>query len=381
MGAVRQWLRTTDAQLVGLTLLVKVLLFAWGLVMVAVVNDRPVDIGQIFSIWNRWDAPHYLDVALFGYTNYDPGNLPMYSKLGDLDLFIVFYPLFPWATAVGLTFLPDLVAPVMVSAIASVAAVLLLHRLVAREFGERVGKRAAIFMLIFPTAYFLHIGYTESLFLALVLGSFLAARTDRWWLAGLLGGLAALTRVNGLILIPALAAEAWLQWARDGRRRVAWAGIGLVAVGFGGYLLVNYAVYGNPFEFLRIQNEHWFKSLAWPWEGIGGVFGWLENNEPENVVMYGVTELAAIGLGLAGTVVAAFRFRPGWFTWMTGNWLLFASTSFVLSVPRYALTMFPLFAWFAQLAERRWLGLVLGGVSVALLLWFSARFATGAWAF
>jgi hypothetical protein len=111
------------------------------------------------------------------------------------------------------------------------------------------------------------------------------------------------------------------------------------------------------------------------------VFGWLENDEPENVVMYGVTELAAIGLGLAGTVVAAFRFRPGWFTWMTGNWLLFVSTSFVLSVPRYALTMFPLFAWFAQLAERRWLGLVLGGVSVALLLWFSARFATGAWAF
>jgi 4-amino-4-deoxy-L-arabinose transferase-like glycosyltransferase len=381
MEAVRQWLRTTDAQLVGLTLVVKGLLFAWGLVMVALVNDRPVDFGQVFSIWNRWDAPHYLDVALFGYTNYDPGNLPMYSKLGDLDLFIVFYPLFPWATAVGLTFLPDLVAPVMVSAIASVAAVLLLYRLVAREFGEHIGKRAAVFMLIFPTAYFLHIGYTESLFMALVLGSFLAARTDRWWLAGLLGGLAALTRVNGLILIPALAAEAWLQWARDGRWRVAWAGIGLVAVGFGGYLLVNYAVYGNPLEFLRIQNEHWFKSLAWPWEGIGGVSGWLENDEPENVVMYGVTELAAIGLGLAGTVVAAFRFRPGWFTWMTGNWLLFVSTSFVLSVPRYALTMFPLFAWFAQLAERRWLGLVLGGVSVALLLWFSARFATGAWAF
>jgi len=381
MEAGRPWLRTTDAQLVGLTLLVKALLFAWGLVMVALVNDRPIDFGQVFYIWNRWDAPHYLDVALFGYTNYDPGNLPMYSKLGDLDLFIVFYPLFPWATALVLLFLPELVAPIMVSAVASVAAVLLLYRLVGREFGERIGKRAAIFMLIFPTAYFLHIGYTESLFLALVLGSFLAARTDRWWLAGLLGGLAALTRVNGLILIPALAAEAWLQWAEDRRWRASWAWIGLVAVGFGGYLLVNYAVYGNPFEFLRIQNEHWFKSLAWPWEGIGGVFGWLENDEPENVVMYGVTELAAIGLGLAGTVVAAFRFRPGWFTWMTGNWLLFVSTSFVLSVPRYALTMFPLFAWFAQLAERRWLGSVLGGVSVALLLWFSARFATGAWAF
>ena len=274
-----------------------------------------------------------------------------------------------------------LTAPIVVSAVASVAAVLLLFRLVAREFGERIGKRAAIFMLIFPTAYFLHIGYTEALFLALVFGSPLAARSDRWWLAGLLGGLAALTRVNGLLLIVVLAAEAWLAWRADRRWRAEWAAIGLVAVGFGVYLGVNYAVYGNPFEFLRIQNEHWFKSLAWPWQGIGGVIGYLSNPDLEDAVMYGIAEMTAIVLGLVGTVVAAFRYRPGWFAWMTGNWLLFVSTSFVLSVPRYTLTMFPLFAWFAQLAERRWLGLLLGGLSVTLLLWFSARFATGAWAF
>jgi len=146
MDRLRAWFRTTDAQLVGLTLFVKVFLFAWGLIVVALVSNRPVDLGGVFSIWNRWDAPHYLDVAIFGYTAYDPGNLPMYSKLGDLDLFIVFYPLFPWATRAGLAFLPELVAPIAVSAVASVAAVLLLYRLVAREFGERIGKRAAIFM-------------------------------------------------------------------------------------------------------------------------------------------------------------------------------------------------------------------------------------------
>ena len=97
--------------------------------------------------------------------------------------------------------------------------------------------------------------------------------------------------------------------------------------------------------------------------------------------MYGVTELVAIGLGLVGTLVAVRRYRPGWFAWMAGNWLLFVSTSFVYSVPRFTLTMFPLFAWFAQLAERRWVGLVLAVVSTVLLLWFSAPFATGPWAF
>jgi hypothetical protein len=43
--------------------------------------------------------------------------------------------------------------------------------------------------------------------------------------------------------------------------------------------------------------------------------------------------------------------------------------------------MFPLFAWFAMLAERRWLGWAIGAVSVVLLLWFSGRFALGSWAF
>jgi hypothetical protein len=66
---------------------------------------------------------------------------------------------------------------------------------------------------------------------------------------------------------------------------------------------------------------------------------------------------------------------------MAGSWLLFVSTAFVLSVPRYAIAMFPLFAWFALLAERRRLGIAIGAISIGLLLWFSGRFALGSWAF
>ena len=79
--------------------------------------------------------------------------------------------------------------------------------------------------------------------------------------------------------------------------------------------------------------------------------------------------------------MAALRFRPSWAVWMGVNWLLFVSTAFVLSVPRYVLVMFPIFAWFALLAERRWLGVGIGALSIGLLLWFSARFSIGVWAF
>jgi hypothetical protein len=391
MDALRAWLRGTEARLVGLTLLTKVFLFGWGLLIQSLAQGRPFDLGQILVVWNRWDAPHYLDLAIWGYMAVDPGVTPTFGQTGDMDLMIVFYPLFPGAIATLLWLVPDLVAPILVNTVALAVAVVLLYRVVARELGPVIGQRAAIFMLIFPTAYFLHIGYTESLFLALVLGSFLASRSNRWFVAGMLGGLSALTRVNGLLLIPSLAADAWTEWRATRRLQLTWGWIGLVAVGFGGYLLLNLFVYGDPFAFLQIQSEHWFKSFAWPWVGIGGVVErvfdpCLSNvalGDPchENVAVLGVAELAAIVLGMAGTIASARRFRPSWTVWMAGSWLLFVSTSFVLSVPRYDLAMFPLFAWFALLAERRWLGIAIGIVSVLLLLWFSGRFALGSWAF
>jgi hypothetical protein len=377
----RRWLRGTDAQLIGLTLLSKALLFAWGLVVGAVISNRPLDLRQVLATWNRWDAPHYLDLATWGYMAVDPGVSPTYGQTGDMDLMIVFYPLLPAAIALVRVVVGDLLAPILVSTVALAAAVLLLYRVVATELGEVIARRAVVFLLIFPTAYVLHIGYTESLFLALACAAFLAARRRLWGRAGLAGALAALTRVNGLVLIPSLAADAWTEWRTELRWRAAWGWIGLVALGFGGYLLLNQVVYGQPFAFLEIQRDHWSKALAWPWEGIAGVVSRLGGDSAEDIAILGVAELAAIGLGLVGTMVALLRFRTSWAVWMGGNWLLFVSTAFVLSVPRYVLVMFPLFAWFAILAERRWLGVAIGAVSLGLLLWFSARFSIGVWAF
>ena len=385
-----RWPNRTDLQLIGLTAAVKPILLLLGVAAAAALaNSATTQLGEAVALWNRWDAPHYLDLVVFGYRAVDPGTLVGpggYRSVypGDLPLYIVFFPLFPWlATPIFAVARDPMASALMVSTVASLFVPPLLYRLVAVDFGPRIARRAAWFLLAFPTAYFLHIGYTESLFLALVLGSFLAAQRDRWWLAGVLGGLAALTRINGLILIPALLAEAGYQWRRDPTRRlrVQWLAIGLVAIGFALYLALNLAVYGNPLAFLKIQNEHWSKSLAWPWDGIGGVIGSIVGRPPADSLMLGWMELIFIGLGLAGTVYAAFRFRPSWFAWMAGNWLLFTSTAFVMSVPRYSLTLFPLFVWLAVLARRP---VVLAGLSLASLLLFGflgAQFAAGRWAF
>jgi hypothetical protein len=253
------------------------------------------------------------------------------------------------------------------------------------EEGHAVALRAAWFLLIFPTAFFLHIGYTEALFLALALGSFLAARTDRWWLAGLLGGLAALTRVSGLVLIPALVAEAATQWfdqpAGERRFRWRWLAIGLVVAGFAVYLGLNQAVYGDPLRFLAVQRDHWDKALAPPWEGIRVALSFFERGDIEIALLYGATELLFVAIGVAATVYAALRFRPSWFVWAAGNLVLFVSTAFIVSTPRYSLALFPLFVAMARLSADRRVLIGLSLVSAAALAYFAGRFAMGDWAF
>jgi len=378
---------STDALLVSLTLLLKVTLLALGaLAYGAFAGGSIKDPVELLAIWNRWDAWHYLDVAVYGYMAHDPGITPTYSLTGDLDLFIVFYPLYPWLVgAVNWLVHEPVVSGFVVSGVASLFVAPLLYRLVRVDEEHEVAMRSAWFLLIFPTAFFLHIPYTEALFLALALGSFLAARTGRWWLAGVLGGLAALTRVNGLVLIPALAAEAATQWferpPEERRLHAEWLAIGLVPLGFAVYLGVNFLVYGDPLAFLRIQDQHWFKSLAPPWQGIGVAVRWFEIGNPDERLMYGGMELAFTALALLAVIHAAFRFRASWFAWMVGNWILFVSTAFIVSVPRYSLTLFPLFVSLALLARRAWLLGMLTVVSVAGLGWLAVRFATGAWAF
>ena len=97
--------------------------------------------------------------------------------------------------------------------------------------------------------------------------------------------------------------------------------------------------------------------------------------------MIGMQELLFILLGLACTVVSWRKLRPVYSVWMTGNWLLFVSVSFVLSVPRYTLTMFPIYILFALLATRRvWLAAI-SVWSIVYLSFFVSVFVRGGWAF
>ena len=97
--------------------------------------------------------------------------------------------------------------------------------------------------------------------------------------------------------------------------------------------------------------------------------------------MVGRQEFFFIVFGFVCTVVSWFKLRPVYATWMTGTWLLFASTTYMQSIPRYTLTMFPIFFLLGKLtANRFWHGAITVW-SLLLLSLFAALFAWGHWAF
>lgn len=361
----RARLAVIDWSLVLWILAFKALLLGFGFLSQRTLSDEPITWSEM---WNRWDAVHYQALAEFGYSNE-----------GTERFSIVFYPLYPWLVAVVALGLRDLTAAsFVVSGVASVAAGLLLQRLVLLDHSIRIARAAVWFLLIFPTSYFLHIGYTESTFLALVLGALVAARQNMWAAAGVLGALASLTRVNGLLLAPVLAIEAWQQYRATRKIDWRWLWIGAVGLGFLGYLALNYHITGDFFAFSRIMEEHWYKKFTWPWIGIRDV--WLRSRDTN--VTEGFDELLFIGIGLVCTIWCWLRLRPSYAVWMTLNWLLINSTSFVLSVPRYCLTLFPIFILFAQFASKhRLAGLLLSAWSLLFLALFLSKFVHGTWAF
>ncbi|HZT60660.1 MAG TPA: glycosyltransferase family 39 protein [Pyrinomonadaceae bacterium] len=360
-----------DARLVVLMLAVKALVLLFGVQAFAVSSNQSP--GGWLAIWNRWDAPHYLDIARMGYV-----------REGVEARWIVFYPLYPWLVrAFAFVTRDELLSAFFVSTVASLAAGLLLHKLAELDEEESVARASVFFLFIFPTSYFLHIGYTESLFIALSVGAFLAARLRRWWLAGTVGALACMTRVNGLALIPALAFEAFEEYRRGGRRlSTEWLWLLLPAAGFGVYLLINLKAQGDALAFLRAQDQFWQKSLTWPWVGIGGAWSSVWARAPSEAQMVGWQEFFFVILGLALTVWAWLRLRASYAVWMTLNWLLWTSTHFVLSVPRYTLVMFPAFILFARASRARPLvGAIITVWSLLFLALFVTRFVQGYWAF
>jgi hypothetical protein len=233
--------------------------------------------------------------------------------------------------------------------------------------------------VVFPTAFFLFAPYTEALFLALVLGCLLAARSDRWATAAVLAALAALARSNGVLLAVVLAVEGVLQvraspgpLVPDLLRRVPAVLAGPLALG--GYLLAWRSATGDALVPVELQSSHWGKVASLPWDTLrAGLVAGLA--DPGGYLM---VDLVAVLLALAGCAWLVVRVRPTYAVYAllsVGFPLLEAwPPRPFLSVPRYLVVVFPLLWAADRLGERFGAHAALAAVSAGSCALLAALF-------
>ena len=192
----------------------------------------------------HWDAAYYLGIASEGY----------HLRLADWSP-APFFPLFPFIIRTFNLIWDDItVAGALVANLAFLISLILLYLLARRRWGESVAERSVFLMALGPASFFFLVGYTESLFLLCCLACFTFVLDRKWLWAGVLGGLATITRSLGLILC-AVAAWEYLKSIdyRPFRIRASVAWLMLIPLCLGLFVFVQYGSTGDMFANVTAQ--------------------------------------------------------------------------------------------------------------------------------
>jgi hypothetical protein len=342
-----------------------------------VIGQRPgvhyaASANPLLAVWGRWDAEHYLRIATQGYFGTEPA----------------FFPLYPLLIRIVSAFTGShLVAGLMVSNAASFLALLYLYKLVEHEYNRHVAQRATFFVSIFPTAIFFSAVYSESLFLFLTVASFYYVRERRWVTAGAFGFFAALTRSEGVLLAAPLFIE-WVVAAREGGREFFryWlddvvkplVGMALVPLGLAAYMAYLWVINGDPLRFSHVQS-HWGRYFAPPWVSLFNTVHKIVAAHSTQTVANESLELIFTLLMIVVLAVGFRRLRLSYVVYMALSIVIPMCTASLMSMPRFALVLFPMFALFGLWGARPTFQNAYVAFSLPLLGLFTVLFADWYW--
>lgn len=294
-----------------------------------------------------------------------------------------FFPLFPmvWRAAAKLTG-EFMLTGIFLSNLFFFGALILLYKL-ALAFGleDKEARRTLFYLAVFPTSYFFSLPLTESLFLFLTLGSFYAARRERWWLAGLCGAFASATRVTGVLLLPALFLIYWnaygdFSWRAFLRRdfwkpRLLW--LAIVPAGLFAFMYFLRLHTGNAFA---------FKDILVTWGRTSGFFlNTLYQYVAEPTLIGIPWDFRVLNFIFAMTAIVCgivlLRRREWWplacYTLMSV--VVSLSSQILQSQGRYTMVLFPVFMLLAVAGRRERFDEIYRVVSLILFSLMLALFA------
>ncbi len=314
------------------------------------------------DMWGRWDSGWYYDIVVNGY------RLTGESSVSQVN--VVYFPLYPLSVRLLTFWLPEplrtpediLAVGIAVSNVCLIAALVLLYRLTFDWTGDNKAARWAIlFLLVFPTSYFLSSFYSESIYLLVSVGAFFAAQRQRWGLAGVLSALAAVGRPVGIAVAAALALV-YLSNNRWRLRGLGWRWLWLLAAPLTllAYLGWLSTITGDLLAPLTGQAA-WGRQLTAPWTTV------LEPRYPQGV--HKLLEQAVTVFMLSLAVVSIFLLRSAAYgVYCLLLMLPFLVTGTLQSAARLEMIAFPVFVTLSMLTSRlQWLRITIGVISFILL--------------
>ena len=351
----------------------------------------------------NWDGLWYRLVAIEGYDSSHKANA-------------AFWPLYPWSMRIlsNLTGMTEDVAGYLIANLCFIVALVLLYRLVALDFDLGVARVTLWAIALFPTSLFFSSVYTESPFLMLAVGSLYAARRGNWWMAGLVGALAAMTRSYGVFLVFPLGVL-FLQERGFYIRRLIPTGIATALPLLGPAIFSWHLerMWGDWLAWKNVQ-EQWNRFSAQPWEtmryafsqspegrkiGIqdGADWSWMRElaNNPnwdtvtneawrKLVANSDTLELACtllfFGLALIGIWKLPFYQSVYLLPGLIVPLFQPSSVHVLMSMPRFGLTLFPLFVVVGiLLAGKRAISIPLALLSTVGLILLTIQFSQWYW--
>jgi hypothetical protein len=258
-------------------------------------------------------------------------------------------------------------------------------------------------LAFFPTSFFFGIPYSESLFLLLAAGAFLAARMGCWPAAGVSLALASATRVPGLLLIVPVALfylygpradrdpDSSGLWRRY-RIRPDAAWLLLAPLGLIGFSIYMHFALGDALAWQQAQElfgRHTVDPLSGLWAGlreaaasVGHIVNGTYDEPPVNDHL-NIAQLAFVALAVVAGIGALRMLPPAY-----GAWVLVSLVPILVSQPpdqplwsasRFIAVLFPIFFWLAVVCERREITTPVVALFAAGMAAFATAFAL--WSF
>lgn len=308
----------------------------------------------------QWDSYWLMSIA-------DKGYEYQQDELSN----IAFFPLYPILIKLVSFMVGDFIlAGWLVSIIFLFLSTLMLYRLV-KEFHPSLNPYLpVIFLLVFPTAFFLNAIYSEATFLFFSVTTFYYLLKKKYWQAGLAGLLAALTRPNGILLIIPFGWELFQEFRR---RNYRWSDLPatlLIPTGTFIYFSYIYFRFGDFLAFLKVEKA-WGRAFVLDWS--------IVDFTSSAMVANFALDISFTLFAIIGACVLIKKLRASYGLYVLAAILVPLATGTLMSIGRFVLVLFPLFILPAtiksELGRTAWLI-----VSTLLLALYTLLFATNYWA-